>query len=90
MSNLTPCIVTLQLYIEVKAIPVNTVIKPLPTLKVCGQDHTPLEELASDRDDWRETVRGSIVKAKEDCIGCLVNKRMRCKARGTGLAGSPT
>ena len=58
------------------------------TLKVCGLDHTPLEELASDRDAWRETVRGGIVKAEEDRIGRLVDKRMRRKARA-GLAGSP-
>ena len=58
------------------------------TLKVCGLDHTPLEELASDRDAWRETVRGGTVKAEEDRIGRLVDKRMRRKARA-GLAGSP-
>ena len=69
--------------------PVNTVIKPLPTPKVCGLDLMPLEKLASERDDRCETIRGGIVKAEEDHIGRLVDTRMRCKARA-GLAGSPT
>jgi exonuclease III len=59
------------------------------TLRACDLDYTCLEELASERDDWRDTLKEGILKAEGDRIGHLVDRRMRRKARA-GLAGSPT
>ena len=58
------------------------------TLKACNIDPTRLEALASERDNWRATLKRGIVKAEEDRIGRLVDKRMRRKARA-GLASLP-
>ena len=59
------------------------------TLKACGLDHTPLEELCCDRDDWRLKVQDGVGKAEEHHIQCLKDKRARRKGRA-GLACLPT
>ena len=61
------------------------------TLKACGLDHTPLEELASDRVDWRLKVQDGVRKAadKEDRTQGLKDKRARGKERA-GFAGPTT
>ena len=51
------------------------------TLRECGINCTCLEELASQRVHWRDTVKKGIAKAEEDRIECLINKRQRRKAR---------
>ena len=59
------------------------------TLKECVIDYSCLSELASDRDNWRETVSEGIIKAEEARIDNLVEKRMRRKARAA-VAHLPT
>ena len=58
------------------------------TLRACDLDYTCLEDLASDRDDWRLKVQEGARKAEEDRIQGLVDKRVRRLARA-GLAGRP-
>ena len=59
------------------------------TLKECDIDYTCLTELASERDDWRETVKKGIHDAEEARINDLIAKRMRRKARAA-VAHLPT
>ena len=58
-------------------------------LEDCVIDHTRLTELASERVNWRETVKVGIRKAEEARINGLVDKRMRRKARAA-VAHLPT
>ena len=48
-----------------------------------------LEELASVRDIWRDTVKAGIAGAEEDWIERLIEKRQKRKARAD-LARLPT
>ena len=59
------------------------------TLRACGIDHTSLEDMASDRNGWRATVKAGIAKAEEDRTNRLIEKRMRRRVRA-GLAPLPT
>ena len=47
------------------------------TLRACGIDCARLEDLASDRNQWRATVKAGIKKAEEGRIESLIEKRMR-------------
>ena len=51
------------------------------TLRECGISCTHLEELASKRVNWRNTVKTGIAAAEEDRIECLIEKRRKRKAR---------
>ena len=59
------------------------------TLKTCGIDCSRLEELSMERDSWRETCKTGIAKAERFRTQCLVDKRMKRKARAD-LASQPT
>ena len=59
------------------------------TLRECGISCSHLEELASNRDSWRVTVKTGIAVAEEDRIKRLVEKRRKRKARAD-LAHLPT
>ena len=59
------------------------------TLRECGISCSHLEELASNRDNWRVTVKTGIAVAEEDRIKRLVEKRRKRKARAD-LAHLPT
>ena len=59
------------------------------TLRACGVSCTDLEDLASDRNKWRATVKAGIMRAEEDRTKGLIEKRLRRKARA-GLAHLPT
>ena len=49
-------------------------------LRSCDIDYTRLTELASERNNWRATVKGGILKAEEKRIDNLIAKRMSRKA----------
>ena len=59
------------------------------TLRECGINCMHLEELASVRDIWRDTVKTGIAGAEEDRIERLIEKRQKRKARAD-LARLPT
>ena len=59
------------------------------TLRECDIGCTRLEELASQRNNWRATVKAGIARAEEDRIERLILKRMRRKGRA-GLSQLPT
>ena len=59
------------------------------TLRACGLDYKRLEEMASDRNFWRATVKAGITNAEENRTNGLIEKRMRRKVRA-GLAPLPT
>ena len=59
------------------------------TLRTCGINPMHLEDLASDRVQWRTTFKDGIVQAEEHRIECLVEKRRVRKARAD-LAHMPT
>jgi hypothetical protein len=59
------------------------------TLRECGINCAHLEELSSDRDIWRDTVKAGISGAEEDRIERLIEKRRKRKARAD-LAHLPT
>ena len=59
------------------------------TLRECDIGCIHLEELASERNNWRATVKAGIARAEEDRIERLIQKRMRRKARA-GLSQLPT
>ena len=47
-----------------------------------------MEELASERNNWRATVKAGIARAEEDRTERLIQKRVRRRARA-GLAQLP-
>ena len=49
------------------------------TLRECDISCTRLEELASERLNWRNTVKTGILRAEEDRIGHLIEKRRKRK-----------
>ena len=51
------------------------------TLRGCGISCTRLEELASNRVNWRNTVKTGIAGAEVDRIERLIEKRNKRKAR---------
>ena len=59
------------------------------TLRECGISCTRLEELASERLDWRNTVKTGIARAEADRIERLIEKRRKRKAKAD-LAQLPT
>ena len=59
------------------------------TLRECGISEPRLEKLASSRANWRRVVKTGIARAEEDRIQCLIDKRMKRKARAD-LARAPT
>ena len=59
------------------------------TLKECVIPCSNLSELASERDEWRETVSEGVNKAEKARINNLIEKRMRRKARAA-VAHLPT
>ena len=59
------------------------------TLKECVIPCANLSELASERDEWRETVSECVNKAEKARINNLIEKRMRRKARAA-VAHLPT
>ena len=59
------------------------------TLRECDISCTRLEELASERLNWRNTVKAGIAKAEEDRIERLIEKRRKRKDTA-GLACLPT
>ena len=59
------------------------------TLRTCGINPAHLEKLASNRVHWRATFKKGIARAEENRIQCLIDKRLRRKARA-GLAHLPT
>ena len=59
------------------------------TMRSCGISCAHLEELASVRLNWRNTVKAGIALAEEDRIECLIEKRRKRKARAD-LAHLPT
>ena len=59
------------------------------TLKECVIPCANLSELASERDEWRETVSEGVNKAEKARINNLIEKRMRRKARAA-VAHLPT
>ena len=58
------------------------------TLKSCGINSDRLEELALERDTWRETYKTGIARSERDRIKRLIDKRDKRKAR-TDLAPQP-
>ena len=59
------------------------------TLKECVIPCSNLSELASERDEWRETVSEGVNKAEKARINNLIEKRMRRNARAA-VAHLPT
>ena len=59
------------------------------TLRECDISCQNLEELALERNQWRETVKTGIARAENDRIESLIEKRRKRKAR-VDLANLPT
>ena len=59
------------------------------TLRACGINCTRLEELASERNNWRATVKTGIVQAEDDRTKRLIEKRRKRKAKAD-LSHLPT
>ena len=59
------------------------------TLRACKIDIARLEDLASERDTWRDTCKGRLAKAEVERTNRLIDKRNKRKARAD-LAQLPT